>query len=57
MKIKDLPLEPPEPTPPPVCPVCGAETDTYIRDYYGDIVGCDQCTKEIDAWDWRDEHQ
>lgn len=43
--------EPPEPKM-PRCPVCGAETDTFKRDYYGDIVGCDECVKDIDAWDY-----
>ena len=49
-------LTPPEPTPPPICPICGAETDTFKRDYFGDIVGCDECIKEVDAWDYREEH-
>ena len=48
--------EPPEPTPPPRCPICGAETDTFKRDHFGDIVGCDECVKDVDAWDWREEH-
>ena len=44
--------EPPESSP-PICPICGEETDTYMRDYYGDIVGCDQCVKAVDAWDYK----
>ena len=36
----------------PVCPICGAETDTY---YYnkrtGEIVGCDECVESQDAWE------
>ena len=55
-KIKEPPISPPEPTNPPCCPICGEETDTYFRDYYGDIVGCDSCVKPVDAWDWREEH-
>ena len=43
--------EPPE-SDPPRCPVCGEETDTFKKDYYGDIVGCDHCIKDVDAWDY-----
>lgn len=53
---KGLPLEPPEPKKMPRCPVCMAETDTYYRDYWGNIVGCDECIESIDAWDYREEH-
>lgn len=35
----------------PKCPVCGAETDIVIKDIYGEIVGCDECLKRIDAWE------
>lgn len=49
------------PSPPdytaPTCPVCGQETDTLYADVYGDIVGCDMCVKQIDAWDWREYHE
>lgn len=44
-------LEPKE-EPFPICPICGEETDTFIRDYRGEIVGCDHCTSSIDAWDY-----
>lgn len=44
-------LEPPEELDPPKCPICGAETDTFFEDHYGDIVGCDSCIKPRDAWD------
>lgn len=43
--------EPPEPKA-PRCPICGAETDTFKKDHYGEIVGCDECVKDIDAWDY-----
>ena len=43
--------EPPEGSP-PICPVCGEETDTFYQDSDGDIVGCDKCVKTIDAWDY-----
>ena len=43
-------LEPPT-APVPICPVCGAETDTYYCDKYGDIVGCSECIETQDAYD------
>lgn len=41
----------------PVCPVCGKECDTFYRQgRYGDIVGCDECIYQSDAWeDMEDE--
>lgn len=43
------------PTPPeyqvPHCPVCGSECDTFFRDMEGNIVGCDECVDQLDAWD------
>ena len=43
------PVEPPAYTC-PICPVCGAETDTVYKNVYGDPVGCPECVKEVDAW-------
>ena len=43
-------LEPPAATV-PICPVCGAETDTYYYDRYGEVVGCSECIETRDAWD------
>ena len=51
MKIKDLPLAPPEPKPLPRCPICGAETDTFFKNYYDEVCGCDECVYPADAWD------
>lgn len=34
----------------PHCPVCEAETDTFYKDQYGDIVGCEECLHRVDAW-------
>lgn len=28
---------------PLICPVCGAESDTFYVNRYGDIVGCSDC--------------
>ena len=33
------------------CPICDEETDKFIVDRYGDVVGCPYCTKEIDSED------
>lgn len=35
----------------PVCPVCGREADTFYEDSDGNIVGCDECIKKVDAWE------
>ena len=43
------PIEPPAYTC-PICPVCGAETDTVYKNVYGDPVGCPGCVTEVDAW-------
>lgn len=51
--------EPPEPKLTiPICPICGAETDTYVRSRHdGAIIGCPECVEDIDAWDYRMEHE
>lgn len=53
--IPEPSLDPPEPHI-PVCPICGEETDTFYTDYKGDVIGCDCCIQEVNAWDWRDSH-
>ena len=35
----------------PVCPVCGEVCETFYKDEYGDILGCDECITVCDAWD------
>ena len=45
------PLVPPPQPPAPECPACGAETDRIYQDKWGNIVGCPECIKEVDAWD------
>jgi len=38
----------------PICPECGFECEViYIAN--GDVVGCDKCIVEKDAYDWMDE--
>ena len=45
----------------PICPVCGNECEKVYKDSYGEIVGCDECLAEHDAWEedeccpWRNE--
>lgn len=37
--------------PPPVCPVCGKQCDTfYTSSFWGEIVGCDRCITSDDAY-------
>lgn len=54
--VHDYPGPPPE-EPMPICPVCGWETDTLIRDKYGEFVGCDNCgcLDCLDAWDYAED--
>lgn len=42
---------PPEPGRLPRCPVCGEETDTFYRDRWGEIAGCDGCLRYVDPWE------
>ena len=34
----------------PVCPCCGEECDKIFVVSYGEIVGCEYCIEERDAW-------
>ena len=37
----------------PNCPICGWETDVLYRNKAtGDILGCENCIEEVDAWDY-----
>lgn len=46
-------LEPKEPEQ-PICPECGEECEVvYLVN--GNVVGCDNCVTEKDAYDWADE--
>jgi len=52
-------LEPVEPDPAPVCPICGSdEGDTYYIDIFGEIRGCNApgCVEAVDAIDYADAH-
>ena len=35
----------------PICPVCGCASDTFYKDKYGDLFGCDECVTTVDAWE------
>lgn len=35
----------------PRCPVCGAACSEVYRDEFFEIVGCDECVTEHDAWE------
>lgn len=36
----------------PRCPICKEETDIYYVNEKNEIIGCEFCIKEEDAWDW-----
>ena len=39
----------------PVCPLCRAEASVfYVID--DEVIGCDVCVEEKDAWDWKADH-
>ena len=39
----------------PRCPVCMEEAKTYYIGYWGGIVGCDRCIKEVDSVEYEAE--
>lgn len=50
-----------DPAKEPRCPVCGEVCENVYKDSYGEIVGCNECLTEHDAWEedeccpWRNE--
>ena len=53
--IPDYKLEPPTAPKYPSCPICGTELYDYIvLDAYGDAVGCSECTKTKDPWEYQE---
>lgn len=44
------PVEPPAYTC-PRCQVCDAETDSFYKDKWGNIVGCPECVQEVTSWE------
>ena len=48
----ERPLEPRE-SAPRHCPICGAEEpEKIIQELGGAVLGCDECLRVYDAWDW-----
>lgn len=47
------------PDPPTVkCPICcRAAENFFIDNNTGDVIGCDECAKTVDAWEWLNEHK
>ena len=35
----------------PRCPVCDAETDSFDKDKWGNIVGGRECVQEVTSWE------
>ena len=53
MSLYDIPepsLDPPEP-PEPRCPVCGQFCGTIYKDINNQIIGCDECVSDHDAFE------
>jgi len=51
--VHDYP-EPPE-LDMPRCPECGEECEILYRNRIGEIVGCDNCLEQIDAYYYTEE--
>lgn len=41
------------------CPICYAKNpDYFYTDKTGvDVIGCDECVKTVDPWEWTADHQ
>lgn len=39
----------------PRCQVCGEECEKIYKDAWGNILGCENCVEELDAWEVLDE--
>ena len=37
------------------CPVCGSECNLFYQNEDNEIVGCENCVHEIDAWEYSQE--
>lgn len=53
--VHDYP-SPPEPDE-AYCPVCGSTCGKYYRSLNGEILGCDECVEEIDAFEYNAERR
>ena len=51
--VPDYNLEPPPAHKYPCCPMCGTELYDYvIMDIAGEIVGCSECTRTLDCYEY-----
>lgn len=53
---QDNPFPPDEPDC-PICPVCGDECETYYRRQGNEILGCENCIVEVNAYEWQKEQE
>ena len=51
--VHDYP-SPPE-TATPICPECGEECEKIYRSVNGEVIGCENCIREQDAWEYLEE--
>ena len=51
--VNDYPTPPEQPM--PRCPVCGEECESIFLDQLNNIVGCDCCLLELNAYEWLQE--
>lgn len=52
---QDNPFPPDEPDY-PICPVCGEECERIYKKG-NEVVGCDNCIVEVNAWEWKEEQE
>lgn len=52
---QDNPFPPDEPDY-PICPVCGEECERIYKNG-NEILGCDNCIVEVNAWEWQEEKE
>ena len=41
----------------PRCPECGEECETIYRGRDGQILGCENCVEELNAYDWKEMNE
>lgn len=38
------------------CPVCGEENPEYFYTADGEVIGCSECVRLEDPWEWTERH-
>ena len=38
-----------------ICPCCGKEAENFFLDSNDDIIGCDECIRMVDAFEWHEK--